>query len=171
MSQIKSANDHTCQYQLSFVLSDFSGHWPSDPGWQLRVKAAAGRKRQRKKSDERVLFVYTPNTFISLAMIGSVWCSSWDAQRLTPASNRRKHQEITRTQRESHADRLAKIRPESADIVLLIHTYAHRCTFSHTHKNTSTQTWKMIQRTEFFVWPQLLLCTLRLSASVWLLLL
>lgn len=125
----------------------FAGHWPSDLGWELHVKAAAGRKQERRKWGEWDLFVYTPNAFLPLVMINGFWLSSSDHPKEPliakiagcARQGKFKKQEMTSMswQKRMHRQTLkhpARIRR---------HSLAYSPLHPHRHKHT--QTWKMIQ--------------------------
>lgn len=119
----------------------FAGHWPSDLGWELHMKAAAGRKRERRKWGEWDLFVYTPNAFLPLVMINGFWLSSSDhpkeplIAKIAGCARQDKFKKNKKWQAclDSNActDRLGQIQPESKDTVLHIHFYIHTDISTH----------------------------------------
>lgn len=101
--------------------------------------------RERGGNERRaIFFVYTPNALISLLMIVAFWCSSWDTQTWTPASNRKMTGKIILEHKKWQAVR-QKHRETNSSRNRQTHWLAH----THTHRNTSRhrpERWSREQR-------------------------
>lgn len=121
------------------LIQTLSGHWPSDLSWELHVNAAAGGGRSTGGNETREKFFFaclcTSSNFHSNSL-DRFWPPSWDTWTLTAASNFK----MSGNARQKHVCG----RTQTKNLQTRTRIFTQTCT----HTNTSTQSRKMIQRTD-----------------------